>query len=89
MKVFPFGLSIFFEINVGEKETVLNVIEKIIQKYLSDPKTNKMLLINLDPKAYELRYPDEDEACKPDLTLEPLNENQEFFEYFLDSVVYY
>jgi len=37
--------------------------------------------------AYELRYLDEDDACKPDLTLEPLDESQRVYEYFLDSVV--
>lgn len=38
--------------------------------------------------AYELRYLDEDDACKPDLTLEPLDETQKVYEYFLDSVVF-
>lgn len=43
-KVFPFGKSDILEITVTKKETVLRLIEKIIQKYMSDPTSDKSLM---------------------------------------------
>lgn len=93
------------ELEVNYIDSVSIFIQKIIQKYMKDPKTDKSLLkfptmasgiafnllINHKNRilAYELRYLDEDYGFKPDLTLEALDETQRVCEYFLDSMVFF
>ena len=43
-QVFPFGSSTYLEMSVSTRDTVLGLLERIIQKYMNDPRTDKSLL---------------------------------------------